>query len=214
MKSFFSISVQQSSQKSSFWNYSLIFEHLSIRCELPMIANTHMDKSSYPENDYPPYKELSTVPTLHMSLVGKLNYVSVVSRPHLVLLLFFESIASKPIPKTIGFVYQSLEIPQGLFRFRSFVQEFRRFQISWLLRLWLMGVQLDAIVSKQPSLVVLFVGLIVKNKQLLRLLLKCRKCSLSVLRSCSRVCLLVVPCSEFSSRSKWVCFPPRWQPVG
>ena len=52
-------------------------------CDMPMIANTRIDKNSCPEIDSSSFKDLSTVRSLYMSLVGKLNYLSVVSRPDL-----------------------------------------------------------------------------------------------------------------------------------
>ena len=52
-------------------------------CELPMIANTRIDKIPCPEKDSFSFKDLSKVRSLYMSLVGKLNYLSVVSRPDL-----------------------------------------------------------------------------------------------------------------------------------
>ena len=52
-------------------------------CDLPMTANTRIDKSSCPELESDSFKDLSTIRSLYMSLVGKLNYLSVVSRPGL-----------------------------------------------------------------------------------------------------------------------------------
>ena len=52
-------------------------------CDLPMIANTHIDKSSGLGIVFPSYKELSNVRSLYMSLVGKLCYLSVAPRPDL-----------------------------------------------------------------------------------------------------------------------------------
>ena len=48
-----------------------------------MIANTRIDKSCWPELDSNEFRDLSKMRTLYMSLVGKLSYLSVVSRPDL-----------------------------------------------------------------------------------------------------------------------------------
>ena len=52
-------------------------------CDLPMTANTRIDKSSCPDLESNTFKDLSKIRSLYMSLVGKLNYLSVVSRPDL-----------------------------------------------------------------------------------------------------------------------------------
>ena len=54
--------------------------------DLPMVANTHVDKSFCPEIDTSSYKEgsfLRFVDFICRLLVGKLNHLSVVSRPDL-----------------------------------------------------------------------------------------------------------------------------------
>ena len=52
-------------------------------CDLPMTANTEIDKSSCPDLESDTFKDLSKLRSLYMTLVGKLNYLSVVSRPDL-----------------------------------------------------------------------------------------------------------------------------------
>ena len=48
-----------------------------------MTANTRIDKSSCPDLESGTFKDLSKIRSLYMSLVRKLNYLSVVSRPDL-----------------------------------------------------------------------------------------------------------------------------------
>ena len=48
-----------------------------------MTANTRIDKSCCPDLETDTSKDLSKIRSLYMSLVGKLNYLSVVSRPDL-----------------------------------------------------------------------------------------------------------------------------------
>ena len=52
-------------------------------CDLPMTAKTRIDKSSCRDLESDTFKGLSKLRSLYMSLVGKLNYLSVVSRPDL-----------------------------------------------------------------------------------------------------------------------------------
>ena len=52
-------------------------------CDLPMTANTRIGKSSCPVLESDSFNDLSKIRSLYMSLVGKLNYLSVVSRPEL-----------------------------------------------------------------------------------------------------------------------------------
>ena len=52
-------------------------------CDLPMPANTRIDRSSCPDLEFDTFKDSSKTRSLYMSLVGKLNYLSVVSRPDL-----------------------------------------------------------------------------------------------------------------------------------
>ena len=52
-------------------------------CDLPMTANTRIYKSSGLDLESDIFKDLSKSRSLHMSLVGKLNYLSVVYRPDL-----------------------------------------------------------------------------------------------------------------------------------
>ena len=56
-------------------------------CDLPMTANTRIDKSSCPDLESDTFKDLCKIRLLHMSLVGKLNYLPVVSRPDLSLVV-------------------------------------------------------------------------------------------------------------------------------
>ena len=51
--------------------------------DLPMTANTRIDRSSCPDLESDIFKELSKIRSWYMFLVGKLNYLSVVSRPNL-----------------------------------------------------------------------------------------------------------------------------------
>ena len=52
-------------------------------CDLSKTANTRIDKSSSPDLESDTFEDLSKLRSLYMSLVGKLNYLSVVSRPDL-----------------------------------------------------------------------------------------------------------------------------------
>ena len=90
MKWFLGVSVEQLPDKITLSQKSYILDLLSIfwmsdcnLCELPMIVNTRIDKSVCPELDSNEFRDLSKMRTLYMSLVGKLNYLSVVSRPDL-----------------------------------------------------------------------------------------------------------------------------------
>ena len=90
MKWFLGVSVNQSPGKITFSQKSYILDLLSCfgmsdcnPCDLPMTANTRIDKSSCPDLESDTFKDLSKIRSLYMSLVGKLNYLSVVSRPDL-----------------------------------------------------------------------------------------------------------------------------------
>ena len=52
-------------------------------CDLPMTANIRIDKSACLDLESDTFKDLSKIRSLYKSLVGKLNYLSVVSRPDL-----------------------------------------------------------------------------------------------------------------------------------
>ena len=52
-------------------------------CDHPMTANTKIDKSSCLDLESDTFKDLSKVRSLYMSLVEKLNYLPIVSRPDL-----------------------------------------------------------------------------------------------------------------------------------
>ena len=49
-------------------------------CDLPMTEITRINKSSCPDLESDTFKDLSKISSLYKSLVGKLNYRSVVSR--------------------------------------------------------------------------------------------------------------------------------------
>ena len=90
MKWFLGVSVDQSPGKITFSQKSYILDLLSCfgmsdcnPCDLPMTANTRIDKRSCPDLESDTIKDLSKIRSLYMSLVGKLNYLSVVSRPDL-----------------------------------------------------------------------------------------------------------------------------------
>ena len=90
MKWFLGVSVDQSPVKINFSQKSYILDLFSCfgmsdcnPCDLPMTANTRIDKSSCPDLESDIFKDLSEIRSLYMSLVGKLNYLSVVPRPDL-----------------------------------------------------------------------------------------------------------------------------------
>ena len=90
MKWFLGVSVDQSPGEITFSQKSYILDLLSCfgmsdcnLCDLPMTANTRIDKSSCPDLEFDTFKDLSEIRLLYMSLVGKLIYLSVVSRPDL-----------------------------------------------------------------------------------------------------------------------------------
>ena len=94
MKWFLGVSVDQSPGKKTFSQKSYILDLLSCfgmsdcnPCDLPMTANTRIDKSSCPDLECDTFNDLSKIRSLFMSLVGKLNYLSVVSRPDLSLVV-------------------------------------------------------------------------------------------------------------------------------
>ena len=51
--------------------------------DLPMTTNTRIDKISCPDLECDTFTDLSKIRSLYMSLVGKLKYLSVASRPDL-----------------------------------------------------------------------------------------------------------------------------------
>ena len=90
MKWFLGVSVDQSPGKITLSQKSYFLDILSCfgmsdcnRCDLPMTANTRIEKSSCLDLESDTFKDLSKIRSLYMSLVGKLNYHSVVSRPDL-----------------------------------------------------------------------------------------------------------------------------------
>ena len=90
MKWFLAVSVDQSPGKITFPQKSYISDLLSgfampdcNTCDLPMTANTRIDKSSCPDLESDTFKDLSKIRSLYICLVGKLNYLSLVSRPDL-----------------------------------------------------------------------------------------------------------------------------------
>ena len=90
-KWFLGVSVDQSPGKKTFSQKSSILDLLSCfgmsDCnpfDLPITANTKTDKSSCPDLESDNFKDLSKIRSLYMSLVGKLNYLSVVSGPDLI----------------------------------------------------------------------------------------------------------------------------------
>ena len=90
MKWFWGVSVEQSPGKIIFSQKSYILDLLSCFgmsdcncCDLPMTANTRIDKSFCSDLESDTFKDLSTIRSLYMSLVGRLNYLSVATRPGL-----------------------------------------------------------------------------------------------------------------------------------
>ena len=90
MKWFLGVSVEQSHGEITFSKKSYILDFLSCfsmsdcnPCDLHMTAITRNDKSSCPDLESDTFKDLSKIRSLYMSLVGKSNYHSVVSRPDL-----------------------------------------------------------------------------------------------------------------------------------
>ena len=90
MKCLLGVSVEQSpldlifSQKSYFSDLFSCFGMSDCNpCDLPMTANTRTDKNSCPDLESDTFKDLSKIRSLYMSLVGKMKYLSVVSRPDL-----------------------------------------------------------------------------------------------------------------------------------
>ena len=90
MKWSLGVSVVQSPGKITFSQKSYILDLLSCfgmsdcnPCDLPMTANTRIEKSSWLDLESDTFKDLSKIRSLYMSLVGKLNYLSVVCRPDL-----------------------------------------------------------------------------------------------------------------------------------
>ena len=90
MKWFLGVLVDQSPGNKNFSQKSYILDFLSCfgmsdcnPCDLPMTANARIDKSYCPDLESDTFKDLSKIRSLYKSLVGKLNYLSVVSRPDL-----------------------------------------------------------------------------------------------------------------------------------
>ena len=89
-KWFMGVSVDQSPGQITFSQKSYIFDFLTCfgmsdcnPCDLLITANTRIAKSSCPHLESDTFKDFSDVRSLYMPLVGKLNYLSVVSRPNL-----------------------------------------------------------------------------------------------------------------------------------
>ena len=87
---FLKVSVEQSAGETTFSQKSYILDWLSCfgmsdcnPCDLSMAAKTRIDKSSSPDLESDTFKDLSQFRWFSMSLIGKLNYLSVVSRPDL-----------------------------------------------------------------------------------------------------------------------------------
>ena len=98
MKWFLGVSVDQSPGTITFSQKSYILDLVSCfgmsdcnPCDLPMTAKTRNDKSSCLDLQSDTFKDLSNIRSLFMSLVGKLNYLSVVSRPDLNFVVSFSS---------------------------------------------------------------------------------------------------------------------------
>ena len=90
MKWFLGVSVDQSPGKTTFSQKSYFLDLFTCfgmsdcnPCDLPMTAKTRIAKSSFPDLESDTFKCLSIIRSLYRSLVGKLNYLSVVSRPDL-----------------------------------------------------------------------------------------------------------------------------------
>ena len=90
MKWFLGVSVDQSPGKITFSQKCYILDLLCCfgtsdcnPCDLPMTANTRIDKSSCTDLESDTFEDLSKIRSLYMFLHGKLNYLSVVSRPDL-----------------------------------------------------------------------------------------------------------------------------------
>ena len=60
-------------------------------CDLSTATNNRIDKSSCPDLESDTLKDLSKIRSLYMSSVGKLNYLSIVSRPDLSFVVSFLS---------------------------------------------------------------------------------------------------------------------------
>ena len=97
-KWFLGVSVDQSPGKITFSPKSYILDLLSRfgmsdcnACDLPMTANTRITRRSCPDLESDTFKVLFKIRSLFMSLVGKLNYLSVVSRPDLSFVVSFLS---------------------------------------------------------------------------------------------------------------------------
>ena len=90
MKWFLGVLFEQSPGKTLFSKKSYVLHLLSCfgmsdcnLCDLPMTANTRINKSSCLDLESDTFRDLYKIRSLYRSLVGKLNYVSVVSRPDL-----------------------------------------------------------------------------------------------------------------------------------
>ena len=85
---FLDVSVDQSPDERTFSQKSYILDLLSCfgmsdcsPCDLPMTADIRIDNSFCPDLEADTFKDLSKNCSLYMSLIEKLNYLSVVSRP-------------------------------------------------------------------------------------------------------------------------------------
>ena len=97
-KWFLGVWVDQSPGKTTFSQKFYILDLLSWfgmsgcnPCDLPMTANTRIDKCYCLDLESDTFKDLSKFRSLYMSLVGKLNYLSVFSRPCLSFVISFLS---------------------------------------------------------------------------------------------------------------------------
>ena len=77
MKWFLGVSVEKSPGERTFSQKSYILVLLSSfgmsdcnSCDIPIIANTRIDKSSFPDLESDTFKDLSKIRSLYMSLVG------------------------------------------------------------------------------------------------------------------------------------------------
>ena len=82
MKWFLGVSVDQSPGKTTFSQKSYTLDSLSCfgmsdcnHCDLPMTANTRIDKNCCPDLESDTFKDLYKFRSTYMSLVGKLNYL-------------------------------------------------------------------------------------------------------------------------------------------
>ena len=174
MKWFLGVSVEQLPEKITLSQKSYILDLLSIfgmsdcnPCALPKIANTRIDKSGCPELNSNEFRDLSKMRTLYMSLVGKLNYLSVVSRPDLSFVVSSLSpVLKNPAQEHWLLANQFLRYLKGslhlclVFKRSKNLELFGFYDSDW-------GGPQVVIVLNYRLRVVLFVGLSVNSKQLL-----------------------------------------------